>query len=92
MQVRAPFTAGSPEHQMRVERPVVTMADYQVIKKGMSYKTVRGILGADGVELSRSEIAGTTTIMYSWKNPNGSNMSAMFQDGALVTKAQFGLP
>jgi hypothetical protein len=92
MQVRAPFTAGSPEHQRRVEPPVVTMADYRVIKKGMSYKTVRGIIGADGVEISRSELAGTTTIMYSWKNPNGSNMNAMFQDGALVTKAQFGLP
>jgi hypothetical protein len=30
--------------------------------------------------------------MYSWKNRNGSNMNAMFQDGELVTKAQFGLP
>ena len=30
--------------------------------------------------------------MYSWKNANGSNMNAMFQDGRLISKAQFGLP
>lgn len=44
------------------------------------------------VELCRSDLAGHTTVMYAWKNRNGSNMSAMFQDGALVSKAQFGLP
>jgi hypothetical protein len=29
--------------------------------------------------------------MYSWKNADGSNMSAMFQNGQLIAKAQFGL-
>jgi len=68
------------------------MAAYELIQKGMSYKQVRGIIGADGIETVRSELAGHTTVMYSWKNRNGSNMNAMFQDGELVTKAQFGLP
>jgi hypothetical protein len=70
----------------------VTMANYELISKGMTYETVRSLIGADGVEISRSDLAGHTTVMYSWKNRNGSNMSAMFQDGALVSKAQFGLP
>jgi hypothetical protein len=44
------------------------------------------------VELSRSDIGGATTIMYSWTNLDGSRMTAMFQNDALVTKSQFGLP
>jgi hypothetical protein len=70
---------------------VVTRADYESIQTGMGYQQVRSIIGTEGVELSRSDLAGYTTVMYSWKNPNGSNMNAMFQNGRLVTKAQFGL-
>lgn len=36
-------------------------------------------------------IAGYTTVMYEWKNDDGSNMNARFQNGGLVNKAQFGL-
>ena len=70
---------------------VVTMAEYSRIQDGMSYEQARGIIGATGEEQSRSEIAGFTTVMYSWMNSNGSNMNAMFQNDALVQKAQFGL-
>jgi hypothetical protein len=35
------------------------------------------------------ELAGIKTVMYSWQNPDGSNMNAMFQDDKLVSKAQF---
>ena len=71
---------------------VVTRADYESVRTGMSYEQVLSIVGTPGVELSRSDIAGYTTVMYSWKNSNGSNMNAMFQNGRLVNKAQFGLP
>jgi len=67
------------------------MADYRRIASGMRYKQVRTIIGTEGEELSRSDMAQYTTIMYSWKNSNGSNMNAMFQNDRLVTKAQFGL-
>jgi hypothetical protein len=30
-------------------------------------------------------------VVYQWRNENGSNMSATFQDGELTTKAQAGL-
>lgn len=72
--------------------PVVTKAEYDRIMEGMSYSQVRQIIGAPGEEQSRSDLAGFSTVMYSWMNANGSNMNAMFQNDALVTKAQFGLP
>ena|SRR5579863_7457247 len=70
----------------------VTQTDYERIESGMTYGQVLAIIGAPGVELSRSEIAGYATVMYSWKNWNGSNMNAVFQNDRLVTKAQFGIP
>jgi hypothetical protein len=57
----------------------------------MTYPQVVEILGSSGKELSRSEIAGHTTVMYSWQKRGGANMNAMFQNGRLVTKALFGL-
>jgi hypothetical protein len=72
--------------------PVVTKAKYDQIREGMTYEDARSIIGTSGEELSRSDLAGYTTIMYSWSNSNGSNMNAMFQNNRLVNKAQFGLP
>lgn len=72
--------------------PVVTQAEYNQLAEGMTYDQVAGIIGASGEELSRSDLAGISTVMYQWVNSNGSNMNAMFQNGAMVQKAQFGLP
>ena len=60
---------------------------------GMSYTIVEQILGCPGREMSRSDIAGYSTVMYGWDGQGmlGSNMNAMFQNGSLVNKAQFGL-
>jgi len=63
-----------------------------MIQDGMTYQQVVGIIGAPGDQLSASSIAGYRTVMYSWTNSNGSNMNAMFQNGKLIQKAQFGLP
>ena len=76
----------------RIDPPVVTIVAYQFIKNGMSYKQVRNIIGADGMEVSRSDFGEHDTVMYSWRNQDGSNMNAMFQDDELVSKAQFRLP
>jgi hypothetical protein len=72
--------------------PVVTKAEFDRIRDGMSYEEVAKIIGASGEVLSSSDVAGYKTIMYSWTNSNGSNMNAMFQNGKLTQKAQFGLP
>jgi hypothetical protein len=70
---------------------LITKADYGAIQAGMTYPQVIWMIGTAGEELSRSDVVGYTTVMYSWKNSNGSNMNAMFQNGRLVTKAQFQL-
>jgi len=77
---------------------VVTFAKFNQIANGMTYQQVVDIIGAQGEELSRNKINGVPgvmpdveTVMYQWMNSNGSNMNAMFQNNALMQKAQFGL-
>ena len=71
----------------------VTMANYLRLDTGMSYREVVEILGEPGEEMSRSDLADITTVMYGWTASRwtGANMNAMFQNDRLVTKAQFGL-
>ena len=76
----------------------LTKAKYDKIKEGMSYVEVKGIIGGDGEEMGSSKMDGVSgvvpsisTKMYAWKNSNGSNMNAMFQNDRLIQKAQFGL-
>lgn len=72
--------------------PEATMAEYQAIRPGMSYSEVVAIIGGPGEELSSSDIAGISTVMYQWEgNGFAANMNAMFQDDRMVQKAQFGL-
>jgi hypothetical protein len=70
----------------------VTLAGYSRLKTGMTYAQVVKILGEEGVEISSNDIGGYRTVMYQWKAENGiANMNAMFQNGKLMQKAQFGL-
>ena len=76
---------------------VVTKSEYDRIEHGMSYRDVVGIIGVEGEENASGELGGRgigqiRTVVYSWQNEDGSNMNAMFQNGRLVQKAQFGLP
>jgi hypothetical protein len=71
--------------------PIVTLDEYQRLEDGISYREAVEIIGTDGDEVSRSDVAGYRTVMYSWSNSGGSNMNAMFQNDKLVNKAQFGL-
>jgi hypothetical protein len=70
-----------------------TLSSFSAIRNGMSYRTVVGIIGCEGSELSSSEMAGYKTIMYMWSSTEflGGNMNAMFQNDKLMMKAQFGL-
>ena len=75
------------------EKPAgVTKALFDQLQTGMSYDDAVAIIGPPESTMSESEIAGIKTVMYQWKgNSFASNMNAMFQDGKLVNKAQFGL-
>src|SRR5262245_17805699 len=67
-------------------------AEFGRISEGMTYEQVINIMGTSGELISSNEIAGIKTVMYSWKNANGSNINAIFQNGKLIQKAQLGLP
>ncbi len=76
----------------------VTLQIYTQIKLGMSYIQVASIIGRDGVEISHShlenpssEIPSLDTTIFQWINRNGSNMNAIFQNGKLIQKTQYGL-
>jgi hypothetical protein len=70
---------------------MVRLEQFFRIKTGMTYKQAASIVGSPGVESVRDAEAGILTVVYTWKNPDGSNMSAMFQNGRLINKAQAGL-
>jgi hypothetical protein len=72
--------------------PVVTRAEFDQLRDDMSYEDAARVIGAPGELQGITEIAGYKTLTYSWMNGNGSNVSAMFQDGRLVSKSRFGLP
>jgi hypothetical protein len=71
--------------------PGVTLENFGRLKDGMTYPEVVKILGKEGTEISSSNIAGYKTVMYQWEGQGFGNMNAMFQNGKLVSKAQFGL-
>jgi hypothetical protein len=57
----------------------------------MTKDRVVSILGSGGTMTAQNSLAGISTEAYSYQNPGGSNMQLMFQNGALIQKAQFGL-
>ena len=70
----------------------VSLAQYQSLATGMSYSRAVAVLGCEGSELSRMDMAGFRTVMFMWQgNSLAANMNAMFQNDALVSRAQFGL-
>ena len=68
-----------------------TLAQFNQIQTGMTRDQVTSILGSGGTMTAQNNLAGTSTEAYSYQNPSGSNMQLMFQNGALIQKAQFGL-
>ena len=91
-QIHRALSSGSLPESSLDSPAIVTKSQYNQIDDGMSYQTVCDIIGTPGNEMSRSQIASITTAMYSWRNSNGSSMTAMFQNDRLISKSQFGLP
>lgn len=69
----------------------VTKEAYDRVEMGMARPAVERVIGRPGEEMSRSEFAGIVTVLYSWRNPDGSNMIVTFQNDRSISKAQFGL-
>lgn len=76
----------------RKEVGAVNMENFNKLKTGMKYSEVVEILGKEGEILSETEVGGYKTVMYKWDGESLlSNMNAMFQNGKMISKAQFGL-
>jgi hypothetical protein len=59
----------------------------------MNYAQVVSILGEPSEQLSEVEIAGQRSAMFQWNADNWvGNMNITFSNGAVMSKAQFGLP
>lgn len=82
---------GEVESNVDVQNGDITYQQYSQLIEGMSYEEAVVILGREGVEMSRSDMAGYTTVMYVWENSGFANLTAMFQNDKLISKAQIGL-
>lgn len=72
----------------------VSLEEFDVLYTGMSYEQAVETIGFEGSLNSQVDIgAGQEYKMeiYTWPNPNGSNMNATFQGGKLISKSQIGL-
>lgn len=76
-----------------VNAPTISAAEFAALQTGMSYDDAAAIIGSPGELLSENEIAGTRTQMFQWEGEGGfgANANAMFQNGKLIQKSQFGL-
>lgn len=71
----------------------LNLEKFNKIETGMTYEQVVTIIGEEGTVLSESEISNIKTIIYSWygKGSIGANANITFQNGKVISKAQFGL-
>jgi|GEM_PF-2368315 len=73
----------------------ISKAAYDSIQTGMSYDEVRSIVGSDGELLSEigMEEDPFYSIIYFWSGQGvlGANANVTFQDGEVISKAQYGL-
>lgn len=74
----------------------ITLDEFNAIKTGMTYEEVVHIIGTRGTLLSESNLnlgEEYVTRMYTWDGVGslGANANVTFQNGKVVSKAQFGL-
>ena len=70
-----------------------TLAEFYELEIGMSYAAARDIIGCDGEVLSQVSLGGNNSVMVSWNAQTAmfGSMNATFQNGQLVSRAQFRL-
>lgn len=70
-----------------------TLAEFYELEIGMPYAAARDIIGCEGEILSQVSLGGTNSVMVGWDAQTAmfGNMHATFQNGRLVSRAQFRL-
>lgn len=73
--------------------PGISASEFKALQTGMTQAQASAIVGSEGEVISENEIAGTRTVMVQWEGETGfgANANAMFQNGKLIQKSQFGL-
>ena len=79
-----------------MNNPKISLAEFDSIEYGMTYLQVCGIIGSRGELLQEadSENGGEHVIkLFKWEGEGepGANANVMFQDGEVISKAQYGL-
>ena len=75
-------------------KPGISAEEFAQLRAGMSYSEVVSIIGSEGELMSENEMAGYRTQMYMWEGEGTfgvGNANALFQNGEMVQKSQFGL-
>lgn len=85
--------SGEAPQEEPANDPRISAGEFSEIESGMSQARVEGIIGGPGEILSENTIGGTRTVMIKWDGESGfgANANVMFQNDAMVSKAQFGL-
>jgi hypothetical protein len=71
----------------------VSAAQFAQLRVGMTYAEAIAIIGCAGDVMVDHSAGRPLTMMYGWQGHGipGANMKAMFQDGHLTMKTQFGI-
>ncbi|MGL5086994.1 MAG: DUF3862 domain-containing protein [Clostridium sp.] len=84
------ITSGKVQIGLKDMDSKVTLEMFNNVKEGMTYEEVKAILG-EGQVVSESEIMDYTSIMYTWVNKGGANITGVFNGTTLTIKSQFNL-
>ena len=70
----------------------ITLTEFSKVPMGCKYSEVVKYWGRPGTQTAKNRMAGYTTEIYEWGNPDpGGTVVLMFQDGRLIQKNQAGL-
>ena len=71
----------------------ITLAEFNQIRPGMTYTEVQNIVGSAGTLMSESGFGEYYSFMVMWYEDDysGANANVLFQNGIVVSKAQYGL-
>ncbi|MDB5099588.1 MAG: magnesium and cobalt transport protein CorA [Cyanobacteria bacterium RYN_339] len=79
-------TVFAPFILIREAPAIVDKAKFQRLKAGMSYDQVATAIGVPGHESSAEDDGKAYHQVYTWTNPDGSLVTAIFDDGKLASR------
>ena len=88
-----PETPQPTAEPQKYNPPKISLSEFNQLQDGISYEEAVEIIGSSGSLMSESSLGGISTKMYTWEGEGdiGANANAMFQNGKLISKAQYGL-